>query len=61
VRQSAELGEEVLWQVGGLVADLPEGLRPGEYTGHRHREHEHQGEPPAPLASWVVDLREDLQ
>ena len=34
--------------VCGLVADLPEVLRPGQHARHRDREQEHQREPASP-------------
>jgi hypothetical protein len=50
----------LLRQVAGLVADLPEILRPGQRAPHRHRQHEHQGEPATPPAR-VRHLREHVQ
>jgi hypothetical protein len=47
--------------VRGLVADLPEVLRPGQHARHRDREQEHQREPASPGLAGIRDLRQHLQ
>lgn len=49
VRLPPERRQQILRQVTGLVADLPEVLRPGQHAHDRDRQHERQGEPPTPL------------
>ena len=61
MRPAAQPAQDVLRQIGRLVADLPEIPRPGQHAGHRHRQHEHQRELlPLPLAR-VRDQRKHLQ
>jgi hypothetical protein len=45
---AAERPQDILRQLSGLVADLPERPRPGKRARCGDREHEHQGEPAAP-------------
>ena len=61
MRPPAEPGQHVLRQVGGLVADLPEVLRPGQHARDGDRQHEHQRVPAAPPPARVRDLRQHLQ
>ena len=58
---AAERGQQLLRQVACLVAQLPETPGPGQRAHCRHRQHEHQAEPPAPLPPRVRDLRQHLQ
>ncbi len=61
VRPGAERGKQFLRQVSGLVADLPEALRAGQHADHRHGQHEHHTEPPAPALARVRNLYKHLQ
>jgi hypothetical protein len=60
-RVPAEPGQHLLRQVRRMVADLPEARRPRQHARDRHCEHEHHGEPAAPPAARIADLRQDLQ
>jgi len=61
VRPAAEPGQHLLRQVAGLVADLPEVLRPGQHARHRDGQQEHQRVPAAPPPAQVRDLCQHLQ
>jgi len=61
VARPAQPPQDLLRQVSGLVADLPEGLRPGQHARHRDREHERQPIAAAPEPARVRDPREYLQ
>ncbi len=61
VARPAQPPQDLLRQVSGLVADLPEVLRPGQHARHRDREHEHQQVPAAAPLARVRDLRQHLQ
>jgi hypothetical protein len=61
VRRPAEPGQDLLRQVSGMVADLPEALGLGQHARHRDREDEHQREPAAPPLPHVRDQRQHLQ
>ena len=56
----AQPPQNLLRQVSGLVADLPEGLRPGQHARHRDREHERQPISAAPEPARVRDPCEYL-
>ncbi len=60
-RLPAEPGQDLLWQVSGLVADLPEILRPGQHARHRDRQDEHQAVSAAPAHARVRHLCQHLQ
>ena len=50
MRRPAQLPQHLLGQVSGLVADLPEGLRPGQRARGGDREHERQRDTGGPGA-----------
>jgi hypothetical protein len=61
VRRPAEPGQDLLRQVSGMIADLPEALGLGGHARHRDREDEHEREPAAPPLARVRDRGQHLQ
>ena len=61
VRLPAEVAQHVLGQVSGMVADLPEGLRPGQRARGGDREDEHQAIAAAPGLPRVRDCGQHRQ